>query len=227
LGGLYHTVSLAASSFHVALTLTHCLCGEVAELLRDYLLVAALVYYILMAPTLTWYCRSGSRSRISNVPPLAPQFMRVHGNMSEQYQQSSSSLYAGSQLSGGMRPLGAAGPGVPPLVDSTAFSLFPPAPSGPASVEPEDSRGNQLYAWERDRFAPYPLIPVGSEASWWGSSQQPHGTPDPAAVAAAVSRRLFGQWIGIGGSQPQAAPLPADNRSSDNSPYQQMHIPRM
>ena len=119
-----------------------------------------------MATIFTWYCRSGLRSRIPNVPPLAPQFMRAHGNISEQYQQSSSSLYAGSQLSGGMRPLGAAGPGVPPLVDSTAFCLFPPAPSGPASVEPEDSGGNQLYAWERDRFAPYPLIPVGSEASW-------------------------------------------------------------
>ncbi|KAK1664756.1 hypothetical protein QYE76_052915 [Lolium multiflorum] len=170
---------------------------------------------------------SGSRSRIPNAPPMVSQFMRAHGNLSEQYQQSSSSLYAGSQLSGGMRPLGAPGPGVPPLVDSTSFSMFPPAPSGPASVEPEDSGGNQLYAWERDRFAPYPLIPVGSEASWWGSSQQPHGTLEPAAVAAAASRRLFGQWIGIGSSQPQQVSPPADNRSSDNSPYRQMHIPRM
>ncbi|KAG8052278.1 hypothetical protein GUJ93_ZPchr0001g32894 [Zizania palustris] len=66
---------------------------------------------------------SGSRSRIPSVPPMAPQFMRPHGNINEQYQQSSSSLYTASQRSGGMTTMGAAGPATL-SADSTAFSLF-------------------------------------------------------------------------------------------------------
>ncbi|KAL5226310.1 hypothetical protein ABZP36_014575 [Zizania latifolia] len=162
---------------------------------------------------------SGSRSRIPSVPPMAPQFMRPHGNINEQYQQSSSSLYTASQRSGGMTTMGAAGPAAL-SADSTVFSLFPQAPSGPNSMETEDAGGNQFYAWERDRFAPYPLVPVDSEANWWGSSQQSHVTPDPAAAA---PRRLFGQWIGSGRSQVQ----PQENRSPENPSYRQMHNPRM
>ncbi|KAL6615341.1 hypothetical protein ACP70R_037611 [Stipagrostis hirtigluma subsp. patula] len=139
---------------------------------------------------------SGTRPRIPTVPPMAPQFRRAHGNINEQFQQSSSSLFAGSQRSGGMRSLGAGGPVVPP--PENTFCLFPPVSSGPSSMESEDARGNQLYAWERDRFAPYPLMPVNNEG-WWSSSQQqlPHGAPEPASAS-----RLFGQWIGAGRSPP-------------------------
>uniref|UniRef100_A0A0D9V0Q0 RING-type domain-containing protein n=1 Tax=Leersia perrieri TaxID=77586 RepID=A0A0D9V0Q0_9ORYZ len=167
---------------------------------------------------------SGSRSRIPSVPPMAPQFMRPHGNINEQYQQNSSSLYAAPQRSGGVRPLAAPpGPAVQTIRDSMAFSLFPQAPTGPNSMETEDAGGNQFYAWERDRFAPYPLMPVDSEASWWGTSQQSHGGADPSAAS---PRRLFGQWIGAGRSPPPPPPA-AENRSPENSLYRQMHIPRM
>uniref|UniRef100_A0A0A8XTV2 RING/U-box superfamily protein n=2 Tax=Arundo donax TaxID=35708 RepID=A0A0A8XTV2_ARUDO len=167
--------------------------------------------------------RFGSRPRIPSVPPMAPQFIRAHGNINEPFQQSSSSLFAGSQRSGGMRPLGPGGPAVPPP-ENIPFSLFPPASSGPSSVETEDTGGNQFYAWERDHFAPYPLMPVNNEGTWWSSSQQQqqqppptHGTPEPPSA----SRRLFGQWISAGRSPPP------ENRSPDNTSFRQMHIPRM
>ncbi|KAL6884694.1 hypothetical protein ACP4OV_010630 [Aristida adscensionis] len=161
---------------------------------------------------------SGTRPRIPNVPPMAPHFIRAHGNIGEQFQQSSS-LFAGSQRSGGIRPLGAgAAPAVAP--PENTFNLFPPVSSGPSSMESEDVGGNQLYAWERDRFAPYPLMPVNNEG-WWGSSQQqqqqPHSAPEPAST----SRRLFGQWIGTARSPPH------ENRLPDNSSFRPLHIPRM
>ncbi|XP_052138604.1 E3 ubiquitin-protein ligase IPI1 [Oryza glaberrima] len=157
---------------------------------------------------------SGSRSRIPSVPPMAPQFMRPHGNINEQYQQNSSSLYAAPQRRTAVQA----------VQDSMNFTLFPQAPTGPNSMETEDAGGNQFYAWERDRFAPYPLMPVDSEANWWGSTPQSHGVTDHSA---APSRRLFGQWIGAGRSPPPPPPPPAENRSPDNSSYRQMHIPRM
>lgn len=181
---------------------------------------------------LFFVCRSGSRSRIPSVPPLAPQFLRAHGNIIEQHLDSSRlyagfeyhprppSIYAGSQLSGGMRRPG------PVVVPPRPLDLFPPGPPGSSSMETDDAGGNQFYAWERDRFAPYPLIPVDSEASWWGSSQQPQGTPEPAPAAAAAPRRLFGQGIGVGGRSPPPPP-PPENRSPENSSFRPMHIPRM
>ncbi|KAL5220274.1 hypothetical protein ABZP36_024987 [Zizania latifolia] len=167
---------------------------------------------------------SGSIPRIPSVPPMAPQFMRPHDNINEQYQQSSSSLFTAPQRSGGMhmRTLGAAGPAMPSALHSAGFSLFPQAPSGPNSMETQDAGGNQFYAWERDRFAPYPLVPVDSEANGWGSWQQSHVTPDPAAGA---PRRLFRQWIGPGRSS--QAPPPQENRPPENSSYRQMRNPRM
>nr|CAB3463980.1 unnamed protein product [Digitaria exilis] len=79
--------------------------------------------------------------------------MRAHGSISEQYQQnSSSSLFAGAHRSGGMRPA--------PAPENPTFSLFPPGSSGHNSMETDDVGGSRFYAWERDRFAPYPLMPL-------------------------------------------------------------------
>lgn len=89
--------------------------------------------------------------------------MRPHGNINEQYQQNSSSLYAAPQRRTAVQA----------VQDSMNFTLFPQAPTGPNSMETEDAGGNQFYAWERDRFAPYPLMPVDSEANWWGSTRNP------------------------------------------------------
>ena len=171
----------------------------------------------LMAHIFLVCCRPGA-PRIPSVPPVAPQFIRAHGNINDQFQQSSS-LFAGSQRSGGMHPLGAGGPAVPPP-DNTSFCLFPPASSGPSTMETEDVRGNQFYAWERDRLAPYPLVSTNNEGTWWSSSQQqqPHGLPEPASA----SRRLPGQWIGGAARSP-----PQENRLPDDSPFRPMHIPRM
>jgi hypothetical protein len=154
-------------------------------------------------------CRSGSsRSRTPNVP-LMPPFIRAHGSINEQYQQNPpSSLFAGAHRSGGIRPA------ISPLPENPTFSLFPPGPSGHSSMDTDDVGGNRFYAWERDRFAPYPLIPVDCETSWW-TSQQSHSTSEPSAP-----RRLFGQWIGIGRSSPE-------NRSPEGSSYRQLHTPRM
>lgn len=154
---------------------------------------------------------SGSRSRPPSVPPLMPQFMRAHGSINEQYQQnSSSSLFAGAHRSGGMRPAPT------PLPENPTFSLFPPGSSGHSSMETDDVGGSRFYAWERDRFAPYPLMPVDCETSWWTSQQQSHSTSEPTSAP----RRLFGQWLGVGRSSPE-------NRSPEGSSYRQMHSPRM
>ncbi|KAJ1283806.1 hypothetical protein BS78_03G154900 [Paspalum vaginatum] len=164
----------------------------------------------------SFYGNGSIRPRIPTVPPMAPQFIRAHGNINDQFQQSSS-LFAGSQQSGGMRPLGAGGAVPPP---ENTFCLFPPASSGPSTMETEDVRGNQLYAWERDRLTPHPLMSMNNEGTWWSSSQQqpPHGPPEPASAP----RSLSGQWIGGGVRSP-----PPENRSPDDSPFRPLHIPRM
>ncbi|CAL4950144.1 unnamed protein product [Urochloa decumbens] len=166
----------------------------------------------------SFYGNGSGTPRIPSVPPVAPQFMRAHGNINDQLQQSSS-LFAGSQRSGGMHPLGAVGSAVAPP-ENTSFCLFPPASSGPSTMETEDVRGNQFYAWERDRLAPYPLVSGNNEGTWWSASQQqqPHGTPEPASA----SRRLSGQWIGGATRSPAQ-----ENRSPDDLLFRPMHIPRM
>ncbi|OEL33671.1 hypothetical protein BAE44_0005310 [Dichanthelium oligosanthes] len=182
----------------------------------------------------SFYGNGSGTPRIPSVPPMAPQFIRAHSNINDQFQQSSS-LFAGSQRSGGMHPLGAGGSAVPPP-ENTSFCLFPPASSGPGIMETEDVRGNQLYAWERDRLAPYPLVSVNNEGSWWSSSQQQqsHGAPEPASA----SRRLPGQWMGgAARSPPQEMPgqwiggasrsQPQENRSPDDLLFRPMYIPRM
>nr|CAB3473103.1 unnamed protein product [Digitaria exilis] len=166
----------------------------------------------------SFYGNGSGAPRIPTVPPMAPQFIRAHGNINDQLQQSSS-LFAGSQRSGGMHPLGIGGGSAVASPENT-FCLFPPASSGPSTMEPEDIRGSQYYAWERDRLAPYPLVPVNNEGNWWSSSQQqqPHGTPESASA----SRRLPGQWIGGAARSP-----PQENRLPDDSPFRPLHIPRM
>lgn len=164
------------------------------------------------------YGNGSGRPRIPTVSPIAPQFIRAHGNINDQFQQSSSSLFAGSQQSGSMRPLGAGGSTVPP--PENTFCLFPPASSGPSTMEAEVVRGDQLYTWERDRLTPHPLMSMNNEVTWWSSSQQhpPHGVPEPAPAP----RRLSGQWIGGDIRSP-----PPENRSPDDSPFRPLHIPRM
>jgi hypothetical protein len=161
-------------------------------------------------------CRSGT-PRIPSVAPMASQFVRAHGNINDQLQQSSS-LFAGSQRSGGIHSLGTGRSAVAPPENS--FCLFPPASSGPSTMETEDVRGNQFYAWERNRLAPYPLVSVNNEGTWWSSSQQrhPHGPLEPASA----SRRLPRQWIGGAARSP-----PQENRLTDNLPFRPTHIPRM
>ncbi|GJN31922.1 hypothetical protein PR202_gb20380 [Eleusine coracana subsp. coracana] len=154
--------------------------------------------------------------RIPNVPPMAPQLVRAPGNMNEQFQHGSSSLFAGSQRSGGMRPLGAGGPAM--LLPDRTFYQFPPASSGSNSMETtEDVGGNHFYSWERGHFGPH--SPVNNEGPWPSSSQQqpPYAAPEPAAAP----RRLFRYW---GGS---ARPPPPENRSLDDPSFHHTRLPHM
>lgn len=68
----------------------------------------------------------------------------------------------------GMAPIG-------PVASSSdsGFVVFPTAgTSGRNHQDAENPGRNRFYAWERDRFAPFPLIPVDRESSWWGPFHQ-------------------------------------------------------
>ncbi|KAK3160816.1 hypothetical protein QOZ80_1BG0065150 [Eleusine coracana subsp. coracana] len=164
----------------------------------------------------SFYRNRSEWPRIPNVPPMAPQLVRAPGNMNEQFQHGSSSLFAGSQRSGGMRPLGAGGPAM--LLPDRTFYQFPPASSGSNSMETtEDVGGNHFYSWERGHFGPH--SPVNNEGPWPSSSQQqpPYAAPEPAAAP----RRLFRYW---GGS---ARPPPPENRSLDDPSFHHTRLPHM
>ncbi|KAJ3669516.1 hypothetical protein LUZ60_011466 [Juncus effusus] len=107
---------------------------------------------------------SRSRNPTSLVPPLMPQFMRIEPGMPD---PSASNMF--------QWPTNNAGPTPPsiPSENTTPFCLFPPSSSNTSNVPTEDAGGNRFYAWERDRFAPYPLMPVeNGETGWWGQSSE-------------------------------------------------------
>ncbi|CAA7388827.1 unnamed protein product [Spirodela intermedia] len=102
-------------------------------------------------------------------PPFAPP---RHGSASR---AGTSSEPTASHHAGGSPPRGR-------LQDFNSahrhhHSAMPPMAAGtrrPNSTRAQDaetSRVNRFYAWERDQFSPFPLVPVERDSGWWGPFQ--------------------------------------------------------
>lgn len=86
--------------------------------------------------------------------------------------------------SGGTRGLGPVGP-TPPS-ELPGFYFFSPVAASNRTQETEGNGGTNLYAWERDRLAPFPLLPVDRDLPWWGPlPQQTNNAPSDLGSRAA------------------------------------------
>ncbi|XP_058083736.1 E3 ubiquitin-protein ligase IPI1-like [Magnolia sinica] len=98
---------------------------------------------------------------------------RVHGFHSYHQQPNLSGvrgpIFSGGRRSGGPRGLAPAGPAPSSSSDQAGLYFFPSSGSSVPNLQEAD---NHFYAWERDRFAPYPLVPVDRESSLWGPFHQ-------------------------------------------------------
>ncbi|KAF5179851.1 E3 ubiquitin-protein ligase rfi2 [Thalictrum thalictroides] len=130
--------------------------------------------------------RTGSSFISSMVPPVPSSISRTHERVQglHAYHQvppnstgMRSPIYPSVRRSGAPRGMTPVGP-VASSSDS-GFVVFPPAgSSGRTHQEADNPLRNRFYAWERDRFAPFPLIPVDRESSWWGPFHQPTSGSD-------------------------------------------------
>ncbi|XP_078445590.1 RING/U-box superfamily protein [Wolffia australiana] len=71
----------------------------------------------------------------------------------------------------GLPPMNLPPPPPPPMPPTSGNSRFYVFSGGPGLPEVENFGGGRLYAWERDRFSPFPLVQVERAASWWGPVQ--------------------------------------------------------
>ncbi|XP_058077072.1 E3 ubiquitin-protein ligase IPI1-like [Magnolia sinica] len=167
----------------------------------------------------------GSSSRTSSaIPSMVPSYLgnarahsRAHGAHAYHQHPNSSGvrapIFSGVRRSGGPRGLTPAGP-PPSSAEHSSFYLFPSSGSSGRNLQDADnSAGNHFYAWERDRFAPYPLVPVDRESSWWGPFHQAAGGSDSSSGT--------GFWHRHGSERP-----PSQGRT-DNSSYQSVHHMRI
>uniref|UniRef100_A0A1D1XRC5 E3 ubiquitin-protein ligase RFWD3 n=1 Tax=Anthurium amnicola TaxID=1678845 RepID=A0A1D1XRC5_9ARAE len=119
---------------------------------------------------------------------------------------SQSPIVSGIRRSGGMRSLAP----TPTVSDHARFYLFPPAASsGRGPQEAETTGGNRFYAWERDQFAPFPLMQVERDSSWW--------SPFPTAAGSSDSGSRAAMWHRHG----------SERSSSDGSSHRPIQPPRM
>ncbi|KAJ6852654.1 uncharacterized protein M6B38_253875 [Iris pallida] len=127
----------------------------------------------------------GSSSSRSTVAPPYFANTQTYPHVHEHYQHQNPpsmqrTIFSGPRRSGS-RGLPPAAPHMPQL-DPTTYYLFPPtASSSRSSQEAESMRGDHFYTWGRDRFAPFPLLPVDREASWWGPLPQSTGSSDSSS----------------------------------------------
>eukprot|EP00262_Sarcandra_glabra_P006415 TRINITY_DN1869_c0_g1_i1.p1 TRINITY_DN1869_c0_g1~~TRINITY_DN1869_c0_g1_i1.p1 ORF type:complete len:442 (-),score=51.82 TRINITY_DN1869_c0_g1_i1:276-1601(-) len=122
--------------------------------------------------------RAGSSVISSMAPPSYLPNSRAHNRIQSlhaYHQQTNSPAVRTHMFSGGVRrsngPRGLPPLGPSPPSDHSGFYMYPP-PSGSSARNLQDAEnpsGNRFYAWERDRFAPFPLVPVDRESSWWGA----------------------------------------------------------
>ncbi|KAL5996134.1 hypothetical protein ACLOJK_026207 [Asimina triloba] len=169
------------------------------------------------------FLNHGSSSRASSaMPSVVPSYLgnarmhsRAHGPHAYHQHSNSSGMrapmFSGTRRSGD--PRASAPAGQPPSSEHSNFYLFPSGSTARNPQDAEGSAGNHFYAWERDRFAPYPLVPVDRESSWWGPFHQAAGGTDSSSGT--------GFWHRHGSERP-----PSQGRT-ENSSYQSVHHMRI
>ncbi|PIA44394.1 hypothetical protein AQUCO_01700175v1 [Aquilegia coerulea] len=122
--------------------------------------------------------RAGSSVVSPTVPPYPGSNSRSHDRALGHQQQQQPSTPS-MRLPVFSNPRRSSGPRAPtgPVASSSdrtnGFYVFPSGSSVRNLQQPDTSQRSHFYAWERDRFAPFPLIPVERESSWWGPFHQP------------------------------------------------------
>ncbi|KAF8401472.1 hypothetical protein HHK36_012411 [Tetracentron sinense] len=165
--------------------------------------------------------RAGSSVVSSMVPPYPGSNSRGHdrgqGLHAYHQQQLPSNLpsmrptnFSSVRRSSGPRGLAQVGPVASSSDHTGGFYVFPSlGSSGRNPQETENPMQNHFYAWERDRFAPFPLIPVDRE-SGWGPFHQAAGGSDSG-------NRSSNFW------QRQGSERTTSQSRSENSSYQPIH----
>ncbi|XP_043708511.1 E3 ubiquitin-protein ligase RFI2-like isoform X1 [Telopea speciosissima] len=145
--------------------------------------------------------RAGSSVVSSMVPPYPGSSARTHDRIQglhayHQQQQPNNSpgmrspMFSAMRRTSGPRGLAPVGPVASSSDHAGAFYVFPPSGSSGRSLqEAENPVRGRFYAWERDRFAPFPLIPVDRESSWWGPFPQAAGGSDSGSRAGGFWQR--------------------------------------
>ncbi|XP_010259580.1 PREDICTED: uncharacterized protein LOC104598959 [Nelumbo nucifera] len=161
--------------------------------------------------------RAGSSVVSSMVPPYPSSSARTHdriqGLHAYHQQQPGNSpgmrapIFSGIRRSSALRPVG-------PVASSSdhtgTFYMFPSSGSSGRNLQDADNPlRNRFYAWERDRFAPFPLIPVDRESSWWGPFHQAAGGSDSGG-------RTSSFWQRHGSER-------SSQGRAENSSYQPVH----
>lgn len=171
--------------------------------------------------------RSGSRLVGSFVSSLIPPYItnsQPRGHVRDRYQHNSSqglhrSIFSGAQQRSGSTnglPPAPVGPTPPSLPDQTTYYLFPPtASSSQSHQEVENPRDNFYSTWERERFAPFPLLPVpiDRESIWW--------SPFAHSSSSSDSRNRTSYWHWNGSERPSSV------GRTEAASYRLPHIGRM
>lgn len=123
--------------------------------------------------------RTGNSFMSPMVPPIPSNISRTHERVGvhayHHLPPNSNGMRSpvfpnGSRRSGAPRGLPSAGP-VPSSSDN-GYAVYPPSGSSARNHQEGEAARNRFYAWERDRFAPFPLVPVDRESGWWGPFHQ-------------------------------------------------------
>ncbi|KAF8394585.1 hypothetical protein HHK36_020799 [Tetracentron sinense] len=164
---------------------------------------------------------SGPRAGSSAVPPYPGSNARAHDRVQglhayHQQQQPSNlpgiraPIFSGVRRSSGPRGLAQVGPVASSSDHNGGFYVFPSSGSSGRNLqESENPLRSHFYAWERDRFAPFPLIPVDRESSW-GPFHQAAGGSDSGS-------RSSNFW------QRQGSERTSSQSRSEHSSYQPVH----
>ncbi|XP_077240696.1 E3 ubiquitin-protein ligase RFI2-like [Tasmannia lanceolata] len=164
---------------------------------------------------------SGSRASSSVFSSMVPPYLgnsrgqpRVHGPRSYHQQP----IFSGVRTPSNPRGLPPGPPPSPP--DHNGFYMFPSSGSSVRNLqEADNSLGNRFYAWERDQFAPYPLVPVDRESSWW----RPFHPAPTGSDSGHNSGNRTGFWQSHGSERSSSQ----SRTENSNSSYHSVHPPTM
>lgn len=178
-----------------------------------YIFIILLQMKLLVFPI--QFSRSTSRAGSSVVLPqfLGNSQAQGRGHVLHSYhQQPNSTAVRFSSMRRSAGPRGSTPIGSMHSADHPGVFLVPSGSSGQNLVDAENNEGSRLYAWERDRFAPYPLAPVDSESNWWGQFHHVAGGSDSSSRTPYWHRH---------GTERQSSQGRTEN------PYQSSHAPRL